>query len=45
MLKNPAVHSMGILSVNSHGQDAHATILLITHSGAAAGRVMLADGL
>jgi hypothetical protein len=47
-LKNPEIRSTGILPVNTHGQDAHATNLLIAyfslliiHCGAAAGRVIL----
>ena len=30
-IQNPEVRSTGILPVNSHSQDAHATILVITH--------------
>ena len=47
-LKNLEVLSTGILPVNTHKQDAHATNLLIAHfslliihCGAAAGRVIL----
>jgi hypothetical protein len=35
-IQNPEVRGRGILRVNSHGQNAHATILLIIYCAAVA---------
>ncbi len=37
-IQNPEIRGTGILPVNSHGQDAHATNLLITHYDATAAK-------
>ena len=44
-IRNPELRSTGIMPVNTHGQDTHATIILIIHCGAAAGRVLSVAGL